>query len=341
MRLLRMYNRDGEGHTGETAEWREIVRKYQEPSPGKSAWQLANTLGPYALLWVAMYFALDVSYWLVLPLAVLAGAFLVRTFVLFHDCTHGSFFQSRRANDILGFCTGVLVFTPYHHWRWLHAAHHSTSGNLDRRGMGDVWTLTVREYREAPRWKQLAYRTVRNPFVLFVLAPLLLFVVWNRFPERDAKPRERRWVHVTNLALAAVAAGFSCLFGVTAYLIIQLAVLLVASMAGVWLFYVQHQFEDSHWERHEDWDFAQAALQGSSFYRLPRILQWFSGNIGFHHIHHLSPRIPNYHLERAHEAEPLFHAVKPLTLRGSLKSLGYRLWDEGQRKLVGYGPGGR
>jgi omega-6 fatty acid desaturase (delta-12 desaturase) len=319
-----------------TSEWKEIVRKYQTPSLGRSLWQIANTLGPYFLIWVGIYFALSVSYALVVPLALLAGAFLVRTFIIFHDCTHGSFFKSRKANDFLGFFTGVLAFTPYHHWKWSHSLHHSSSGDLDRRGMGDVWTLTVQEYLDASPGKRFAYRLVRNPFILFVLAPLFLFVVWHRIPDPDAKGRVRYWVYVTNMALALQAFALALVFGFWNYLLIQSLVLLVASTAGVWLFYVQHQFEDVSWERGEDWDFAQAALQGSSFYQLPKILQWFSGNIGYHHIHHLSPRIPNYRLERAHDSEPLFQAVKPLTLRGSLKSFTFRLWDESHKKLVGY-----
>lgn len=331
--------RERGSHAGEFAEhegWKEIVRKYQQPSRWRSTRQILNTLVPYVSLWVAMYFAAGVSYWLVIPLAVLAGAFLVRIFIIFHDCTHGSYFASRWANDLLGVVTGLLVFTPYHQWRWEHSLHHASAGNLDRRGIGDVWTLTVQEYLDASRWKRLSYRLSRNPIVLFLIAPLVLFVVLQRLPDRDAKLHERLWVHATTAALLFLAAGLIALFGLGAYLIIQLTVLTVATTAGVWLFYVQHQFEDVYWERKGDWDFAQAALQGSSFYKLPRVLQWFSGNIGFHHIHHLSPRIPNYALERAHNAEPLFQAVKPLTLRRSLKSFTYRLWDERRQKLVGY-----
>ncbi len=318
------------------SEWKEIVRKYQTSCMGASIWQLTNTLVPYFALWIAMYFVKDISYWLVVPLAVLAGAFLVRTFIIFHDCTHGSFFKTRLANDIWGFFTGVLTFTPYHQWRWEHSVHHSAAGDLDRRGMGDVWTLTVEEYLEASRWKRFSYHLSRNPFVLFVIAPITLFLVLYRFPDPNAKPHVRLGVHATNFAIGVSAIGLAWLFGLQAYLIIQFTILVVASSAGVWLFYVQHQFEDVSWERGEDWDFAQAALEGSSFYKLPRILQWFSGNIGFHHIHHLSPRIPNYRLEHAHKSEPLFQSVKPLTLRGSLKSFNYRLWDERRRKLVGY-----
>ena len=320
----------------QTSGWKEIVRKYQLSSRWKGTWQLTNTIVPYALLWVVMYFSLRVSYWVVVPLAILAGAFLARTFVIFHDCTHGSFFQSKRANEIVGFLTGVLVFTPFHHWRWQHSIHHSNSGDLDRRGMGDVWTLTVQEYLESSPWRRFAYRLSRNPFVLFVVAPLLMFVVYQRFPNKKAGKRERHWIHATNLAMLLVAMALSWVFGVKAYLIIQLTAMLVVSISGVWLFYVQHQFEDAYWERRPDWDYARAALEGSSFYKLPRILQWFSGNIGFHHVHHLSPRIPNYELERAHQSEPMFQKVEPLTIRKSLKSLTFRLWDEGRRKFTGY-----
>ena len=325
-----------EPKTGPSA-WKRIVTRYQEPAVGSSLWQTANTLVPYSALWFLMYLSLRWSYWLTLPLAILAAGFLVRIFIIFHDCGHGSFFKSRRANDILGFITGVLTFTPYHHWRWEHALHHASSGDLDRRGTGDVWTLTVREYLESSRWRRVAYRLARNPFVLFVLAPLYLFLIQQRFPAAKAPRRERHSVYWTNLALAGLAAGLIWIFGFKPYLLIQLTVVMVAGSAGVWLFYVQHQFEGAYWERSEEWDYTAAALQGSSFYKLPRLLQWFSGNIGFHHIHHLSPRIPNYHLEKCHQADPLFQRVKPVTLFSSLKSFSFRLWDEQRRKLVGYG----
>jgi omega-6 fatty acid desaturase (delta-12 desaturase) len=303
----------------------------------RSGWQIVNTLVPYALLWYLMYHSLAVSYWLTATLAVLAGGFLVRVFIIFHDCGHGSFFKSARANNVLGFITGVLTFTPYFHWRWEHAMHHGTSGDLDRRGVGDVWTMTVQEYLESPRWKRLSYRLVRNPIFLFLIAPLFVFLIKQRFSYGSGGKRERRSVLWANLAILGVGAAMSWVFGLQAYVVIQLAVMAVAGSAGMWLFYVQHQFEGVHWERHEEWDYAKAALQGSSFYKLPKVLQWFSGNIGFHHIHHLSPRIPNYHLERCYRAEPLFQTVQPVTLISSLKSLTFRLWDEQRRKLVGYG----
>ncbi len=324
-----------ETQTGE-ADWKKIVVRYQTPSTGRAIWQILNTLVPYAALWYLMYLSLAVSYWLLVPLAMLAGAFMVRAFIIFHDCGHGSFFKSQRANHIWGAITGVLTFTPYYHWRWEHSIHHSSSGDLDRRGTGDVWTMTVQEYLESSRWRRFSYRLVRNPFILFVIAPLFLFLVWQRIPNRKASLRERLSVYWTNLALLVIAGGLLWAFGWKAYLLIQLIVLMVAGSSGVWLFYVQHQFEGVYWERGENWDYATAALQGSSFYKLPKLLQWFSGNIGFHHIHHLSSRIPNYHLQKCHDAEPLFQTVKPITLFASFKSFTFRLWDEQRRRLVGY-----
>jgi omega-6 fatty acid desaturase (delta-12 desaturase) len=330
-------NQGQKEHRPETAAWKQIVARYQKPSTARAIWQMVNTFVPYAGLWCLMYFTRTVSWWLTIPLAILAGALLVRSFIIFHDCGHGSFFRSAKANHILGTITGVLTFTPYFHWRWEHAIHHSSSGDLDRRGTGDVWTLTVQEYLESSRWKRFAYRLARNPVVLFVVAPLFLFLIQQRVPSLKAPIRERYSVYVTNLALGAMAAGLIAIFGLKAYLVIQLTVLITAAAAGVWMFYVQHQFEGVYWERSENWSYAEAALKGSSFYKLPRILQWFSGNIGFHHIHHLSPRIPNYNLEKCHRAEPLFQTVKPVTLFSSFKSLTFRLWDERRRQLVGFG----
>lgn len=320
----------------DTAAWKKIVIKYQQPSRWRGVWQIVNSLVPYAVLWYLVYLGQAVSWWIALPLTVLAGGFLVRLFIIHHDCGHGSFFKSRKANDVWGFITGVLTFTPYQLWRWEHAIHHSASGDLDRRGLGSVWTLTVQEYLEASRWKRFAYRLARNPFVLFVLAPFFLFVFKHRFCPKQANRRERHSVYWTNLAILGMAIGLSLIFGFKVYLVIQLTMVLVAGSAGVWLFYVQHQFEGVYWQRHEQWDYLAAALQGSSFYKLPKILQWFSGNIGFHHIHHLSPRIPNYNLERCHQAEPLFQTVPPVTLFSSLKSLTFRLWDEKRHRLVGF-----
>jgi omega-6 fatty acid desaturase (delta-12 desaturase) len=319
------------------AAWKQIVAKFQEPSRPRAIWQIVNTFGPFIALWYFMYLALPVSWWIVTPLAILAGALVVRIFIIFHDCGHGSFFKSRRANDILGFISGVLTFTPYYHWRWEHSIHHASSGHLDKRGVGDIWTMTVQEYLESSRWKRFAYRLARNPFILFLIAPLYLFLFRQRFPSPGANLRERMSVWWMNLAIILVGGFASYCLGFVNYLIIQSIILAVAGSAGVWLFYVQHQFEDVYWERAENWDYTKAALEGSSFYKLPKILQWFSGNIGFHHIHHLSSRIPNYNLERCHKADPLFQQVKPITLLTSLRSLGFRLFDEQRRKLVGFG----
>ena len=317
--------------------WKRIVSRYEKPALSRSVWQVANTVVSYGILWYLMYRSMAISYWITLALAILAGGFMVRLFIIFHDCGHGSFFRSRKANETLGVITGILTFTPYYQWRHTHAIHHATSSDLDRRGIGDVWTLTVREYLEAPRWKRCAYRLVRNPVVLFGIAPLLYVAVKHRIPWRKADRRERNSVFGTNLAILGMAALLSWQMGIQAYLMIQVSVLVISGTVGVWLFYVQHQFDGAYWERREQWDYMTAALHGSSFYKLPRLLQWFTGNIGFHHIHHLSPGIPNYNLEKCYRADPLFQDVKRVTLLSSLKSLTYRLWDEERRVWVGYG----
>jgi omega-6 fatty acid desaturase (delta-12 desaturase) len=283
-----------------------------------------------------MFLTLGISYWITLGLAFPAAGFLVRSFIIFHDCGHRSFFRSRRANRILAFFTALLTFTPSYYWSHQHARHHATSGNLDRRGVGDMWTLTVDEYLSLSRWMRFRYRIYRNPFFLFTVAPLYLFFIQYRFwgPGDNS---HARWSAVrTNLALAVIVTVASLTIGIKAYLMIQLPIMIIAITFGVWLFYVQHQFEDTYWDRQGEWNFVRQALEGASFYKLPRILQWFSGNIGFHHIHHLSPRIPNYNLQRCHESHPMFLTVKPITLWSSMKSLGYRLWDEERKKLVGF-----
>ena len=317
--------------------WKQAVADHREPTLRNSVWQLVNSVIPYLALWGVMIWTLNISYWITLALAVVAAGFLVRIFIIFHDCGHGSFFNSRRANRLTEFVTGVLTFTPYRQWRYKHALHHATSGDLDRRGAGEIWTLTIREYLEASRWKRFSYRLARNPFVLFGLAPFYVFLVEQRFPSRAVGRRERRGVYWTNCALLAIVTLMSLTIGIKAYVLIQLPVIMLAATAGVWLFYVQHQFEDVQWKRRDEWDYAEAALRGSSYYDLPRILQWFTGNIGFHHIHHLSPAIPNYNLERCHRENPMFQQVKSVTLWSSMKSFSFRLWDEPRQKLVGFG----
>ena len=315
--------------------WRKAVAPYQNSDLKRSIWQLINTLVPYILLWSLMLWSLNVSYWLTLLLSIPTGGFMVRTFIIFHDCGHGSFFKSRKANEIIGFITGIVTFTPYHHWRHNHAVHHATAGDLDRRGTGDVWTATVAEYLSFPKWKRAFYRIYRNPFVMFLVNPVLLFGVGHRFAGKQAKRRERMSVYWTNLILLVILVLAHFTIGLKAFFMVQLPILWIGTAAGVWLFYVQHNFDGMYWERHEKWDFVKAGLEGSSFYKLPKLLQWFTGNIGFHHIHHLSPRIPNYLLELCHLENPILQ-VRPVTFFSSMKSLTFRLWDEKTRKLVGY-----
>jgi omega-6 fatty acid desaturase (delta-12 desaturase) len=285
-----------------------------------------------------MYLSLSYSYWLTLALALPAAGFLVRIFIIQHDCGHGSFFKSRKANDSLGSFCGVLTMTPYHYWRKSHAIHHASAGSLEDRGVGDIYTMTVKEYLQQDRWGRLKYRLYRHPLILFVLAPTFLFVVLHRFPFPESKSwkRERRSVYWTNLAVVAMVTGLSFMIGFKPFLLIQLPIAILAATMGTWLFFVQHQFEDTYYANENNWDYTLAALQGSSYYQLPKILQWFTGNIGFHHIHHLSPRIPNYHLQKCHEENPIFQQVVVLTLWTSLQSIFLSLWDEDQKKLVGF-----
>ena len=320
----------------DATQFKDVLAAHQQASTQRALIQLANTFIPYLLLWFAMYWALQVSLWLIVPLAVLCGVLLVRIFIIFHDCTHGSYFPSRRANDLVGVIAGILTFSPYQHWRWEHAIHHGSAGNLDRRGTGDIWTMTVQEYLGASRWRRLQYRLTRNPLVLFVLAPLLVFVIKHRFASPKAQRRQRRSVWRLNVALLISTTLLSWIFGLTAYLLIQSIAMTIAGAAGLWLFYVQHNFKGVYWERNDKWDYTAAALRGSSYYKLPKVLQWISGNIGFHHIHHLSPRIPNYNLQRCHESDPRFAQVTLISLRSSLQCLKFRLWDEQTGQLVGF-----
>jgi acyl-lipid omega-6 desaturase (Delta-12 desaturase) len=324
-----------ESPTLDKSRLHSILTPYAQPNAWRSSWQLVNTLVPYGVLWFLMVLSLRVSYLLTLALAVLAAGFMVRAFIIFHDCGHGSFLKNRQANDIVGILTGLLVFTPYYQWRHNHAIHHATAGDLDRRGTGDVQTLTVQEYLALPRSKRLVYRITRSPLILFTIGSFLVFAVGHRFPSPGAGRRERRGVYWTDLALAVLIAGLIVIIGWKAFLLIQIPVLFMATSVGVWLFYVQHNFEGTYWARHDRWDFIHAGLVGSSFYKLPAVLQWFTGNIGFHHIHHLNSRIPNYLLPKCHRENPLLQ-VKPLTFLSSLQSLRLRFWDEQAGRMVGY-----
>jgi omega-6 fatty acid desaturase (delta-12 desaturase) len=318
----------------ERAPWREVLAPYAQPRLGRSLIDLVSSVVPYLALSVAMYEALSVSYLLTLAIAIPAAGFLVRTFILFHDCSHGSFLASRKANLWLGTVLGLFVYSPFLRWRHDHAIHHATSGDLDRRGGGDVRTLTVNEYLALPSRGRLAYRVFRNPAVMFGIGPIVALLVGPRLVSRSARPRMRRSVLGTNVALAVLVAGLCWLIGWRDYLLVQAPTVLLAGSAGIWLFYVQHQFEDAYWEGADDWSYADAALRGSSYLKLPKVLQFFSGNIGLHHVHHLSARIPNYNLQRAHDENPIFHQVPMLTMREGLRSVRFKLWDEDRRRLV-------
>jgi len=316
-------------------KWQGIVSKYAYAETWRSTWQIFNSLLPFFGLWYLMVRSLEVGYWLTLLLAVPTAGFMVRTFIIFHDCCHASFFKTVKANDRLGFVLGVLMLTPYQEWKHDHAIHHATAGDLDRRGVGDVYTMTVEEYLAAPWHRKVAYRVMRNPLMMFTIGSFLVFTLAHRFWRPGAGRRERSSVIWTNIAIAAVIAWLILEIGWQAFLLVQIPILLLATSAGVWMFYVQHNFWPSYWERHADWDFFTASMRGSSYYKLPKVLQWFTGNIGFHHIHHLSPKIPNYKLEQCLKENEVFQ-VEPLTIRKSLRSLYYRLWDEKEKMLVGW-----
>ena len=321
--------------TTQKFKWQGVVSKYAYPETWRSSWQVFNSVIPFIGMWYLMYRSLAVGYWLTLLLAVPTAGFMVRCFIIFHDCCHGSFFRTMKANDRLGLVLGVLVLTPFYQWKHSHAIHHATAGDLDRRGIGDVYTMTVQEYLAAPWYIKVGYRIMRNPMILFTIGSFIVFTVTQRFFEKHSGKRERSSVIWTNIAIAALVGWIMLEIGWAAFLLVEVPVLLVACGAGVWLFYAQHNFDPTYWERHPDWEFFNEGMDGSSFYRLPKVLQWFTGNIGFHHIHHLSPRIPNYKLEECHNENPEFQ-IEPLTFKDSLKSLFFRLWDEKEKTLVGW-----
>ncbi len=306
---------------------------FQAPSLRCSLWQFASTFLLYLAVTAAMYAAVGVSVWLVLALAVPAAGFLVRLFIIQHDCGHGSFFRSRRANDWLGRFCSAMTFAPYEFWRRQHGNHHASFNNLDRRDSGlDIYSTcaTVREYQALSPARRLLYRAARNPVLTLFLLPPVVFVLLYRVPFDTAASakRERSSVLGTDLALAALLGTMMLLLGVGPVLLVQGAIIVPASIVGVWLFSVQHRFEEAQWARQDAWNPVQASLDGSSFLKLPRVLQWFTGSIGFHHVHHLSPRVPNYRLEECHMARPEMGQVTTLTLRQALTAPLYALWDE-------------
>ena len=318
--------------------WTKTLARYRKPSDLRATIELIITAVPFVLLWALSWAAFESGHWWGLALTVPAAGFLVRLFMIQHDCGHGAFFRSRRANDWVGRVMGVMTLTPYDYWRRTHAAHHATAGNLDQRGMGDVTTLTVSEYQILPWWRRLAYRLYRHPAVMFGLGPAYLFVFQHRVPLGLTRSGWQPWKSTmgTNLAIAAVAIGMIWLVGLEAFVVVHFPIALMGAAAGVWLFYVQHQFEETYWAPDKDWNFHRAALHGSSYYDLPAPLRWLTANIGVHHVHHLASRIPFYRLPQVLRDYPELRGYNRLTLLDSLRNVRLVLWDEDQRQLVSF-----
>ena len=320
-----------------TNDWRSIVARYQGSDYVRSMTQIANTLLPLSALLYVMYRSLALPYWVTLLLAVPTAGFLIRTFIIMHDCGHGSFLPSRRANGIVGWVTGVLTVTPYGRWRHEHALHHASSGDLDRRGHGDIDTLTVCEYQALSPRARFRYRIMRNPVLLLIFGPVH-FMVTNRIPPKAVAATKRQQISVwsTNAAIVGIYVAISLWLGWSVVPLVYVPAMYLAAAAGIWLFFVQHQFEGTYWQSHPSWDYATAAIRGSSYLRLPGILQWFTGNIGLHHVHNLSPRIPNYALKQCHDENPVFHDVTVITFAQSLRAFRLALWDETRGELVSF-----
>jgi len=317
-----------------TKKLRQDVAPFAKSDTGKSIFQMVNTIVPLIVLWIAGYMLVDVSPWLTAGLSIISAGFVVRTFIIFHDCTHGSFFKSKKANDWVGLVTGVITSFPYEKWKREHTIHHATSSNLDKRGIGDIDMMTVEEYLQCSKGQRLWYRFYRNPLVMFGLGPLYMVLILNRFNRKDAKQKERTNTYVTNIIILGICVGLIYAMGWQAFLLVQGITLFVAGSLGIWLFYIQHTYEDSYFEHDTEWDYVKAAVEGSSYYKLPKLLQWATGNIGFHHVHHLAPRVPNYNLEKAHNETPPLHSATTITLRTSFESLRYKLYDEELGKFV-------
>ncbi len=317
-----------------TKKLRKDVAPFAKAERRKSIMQMVNTLAPLLIAWVAGFYLLQFSPWLTVACSVVAAGFVVRTFIIFHDCTHGSFFKSKKANDYVGFVTGVLTSFPYEKWKREHTIHHATSSNLDKRGIGDIDMLTIDEYMEKSKLGRFGYRLYRNPLVMFGLGPIYMVLILNRFNRSDAKKKERINTHLTTVTMVAVLGSLVWLTSWQAVLLVYGVTLFIAGALGIWLFYIQHTYEDSYFEYNEEWDYVKAAVEGSSYYKLPKLLQWITGNIGFHHVHHLSPRVPNYHLEAVHESVTPLQKATTITLTTSLESVRYKLYDPEQKKFV-------
>ena len=317
-----------------TKKLRKDVAPFAKSETRKSIMQIVNTLTPLLVAWTLGFYLLQFSPWYTVACSVIAAGFVVRTFIIFHDCTHGSFFKSKKANDRVGFVTGVLTSFPYEKWKREHTIHHATSSNLDKRGIGDIDMLTVEEYMEKSKLGRLGYRLYRNPLVMFGLGPLFMVLVLNRINRSDAKKKERINTHATTLTMAVILGSLVWLTSWQAVLLVYGVTLFIAGSLGIWLFYIQHTYEDSYFEYDTEWDYVKAAVEGSSYYKLPKLLQWVTGNIGFHHVHHLAPRVPNYYLEAAHESIPPLQQATTITLTTSLESIRYKLYDPNQKKFV-------
>ncbi|YBV98311.1 fatty acid desaturase [Phyllobacteriaceae bacterium JZ32] len=318
--------------------WLKILSNYRQPDRGRSAFELAVTIVPFAALWALSGVAVHYGFWWGLLLTIPAAGFLLRLFMIQHDCGHGSFFAHRRADDWLGRAIGVLTLTPYDYWKRAHAIHHASAGNLDERGIGDITTLTVSEYRALSRWGRLKYRLYRNPIVMFVIGPIWVFLLKQRLPFGMMRSGAGPWISTmaTNLAIVGLAAGLIWLVGIGPFLLVHLPIVLLASAAGIWLFYVQHQFEDTQWSEGAEWQFQHSALHGSSYYDLPPALQWLTGNIGIHHVHHLSSRVPYYRLPEVLKDYPELRDIGRITILESLRCVKLVLWDERNKRLVSF-----
>lgn len=316
----------------------KVLRKYQEPDTARSIFEIVITAGLFVLCWWLMWLSLGISAWLCFLLTLPAAGLLVRLFLIQHDCGHGSFFSNRSVNDWVGRVLGVFTLTPYDFWKRTHAIHHAGSGNLDRRGLGDIDTLTVREYQALSPWRRFLYRLYRSPLTLFVVGPAYQFFIQHRLPVGLMQRGWTPWISTmaTNVAIAVLITGAMWLFGVEEFLLIHLPVTLLAASIGVWLFYVQHQFEETLWDEETDWSRHEAALHGSSHYDLPPVLRWFTANIGVHHVHHLSSRIPFYRLSKVLKDHPELEGVGRITLLESIKCIPLTLWDEERRKLISF-----
>lgn len=315
---------------------RKQVIPYEKSNLKASIWQMINTFVPFIILWILAYKSLSTSIFLTLIFDLAAALFLIRIFIIFHDCCHQSFFKNKTANKVLGTITGIVTLFPFSQWKHSHSIHHATSSNLDKRGVGDMWVLTVDEYVSASVWTKIAYRLYRNPFIMFGFGPIYIVLISNRFNAKNAKLKERLNTYITNIAIVGLSALFCLQIGWENFLIIQGPIFFVSAALGIWLFYVQHQFEDTYFEEDENWDYVKAAVEGSSFYKLPKLLQWLTGNIGYHHVHHLSPRVPNYHLEDVHNNTLPLQNVPTITLKTSLSSLKFRLWDQENKKFISF-----